>query len=330
MKPIKNRIFCMECQRPKMLFESKSKAINFIKFNADEIKDENGIAPTRVYFCKSCGGWHVTSRVHPVSERKKIRNLIGKAYRLLGDKRWASAQRFLCYAADNLRIVNERLIPSPVDDNLKSEITKAKKKLDNVCAKLRGKFSSSIPLSIFKSSDLNFNDFELEVISSQDDEKNKGILYSIRPQLLAQYDGAFYYVICCGKLNEKEFQITRMINGFSETDDSIQTIISHCLNIVEIKQDLVGSYKNQYESVADYFEGEVITAWPSGLALRVIEKVMKKYKNEYYRFSGFDYWIKIAGRNVHFYLGRHSKYTCIVSPTPLNTETTFSIFKSVI
>lgn len=126
MKPIKNRIFCMECQRPKMLFDSKSKAINFIRFNSDEIKNENGIAPTRVYFCKSCGGWHVTSRVQPVSERKQIRNLIGKAYRLLGEKHWASAQRFLCYAADCLRIVNERLIPYPTDNNLRSEINKAK------------------------------------------------------------------------------------------------------------------------------------------------------------------------------------------------------------
>ena len=42
MKPVRNRFQCMECQRTKMLFESKSKAINFIKFNTDEIKSDNG------------------------------------------------------------------------------------------------------------------------------------------------------------------------------------------------------------------------------------------------------------------------------------------------
>ena len=74
MRPIKNRIFCIECQRPKILFESKSKALNFIKDNSDEIKEENGVAPIRTYLCKSCGGWHVTSIMWPVSQRRKIRN----------------------------------------------------------------------------------------------------------------------------------------------------------------------------------------------------------------------------------------------------------------
>lgn len=56
MKP-KNRYFCMGCQRPKMLFESKSKADNFLKFN----KDDFDKTPTRSYFCSFCGGWHISS-----------------------------------------------------------------------------------------------------------------------------------------------------------------------------------------------------------------------------------------------------------------------------
>ena len=47
MRPIKNRIFCIECQRPKILFESKSKALNFIKYNSDEIKEEIVPAPQK-------------------------------------------------------------------------------------------------------------------------------------------------------------------------------------------------------------------------------------------------------------------------------------------
>ena len=44
-----------------MLFETKSKADNFIKFNAGEILEENEKAPVRSYYCILCIGWHVTS-----------------------------------------------------------------------------------------------------------------------------------------------------------------------------------------------------------------------------------------------------------------------------
>ena len=40
MKPSK-RIYCRECGRSKLLFESEKKALTFIKFNADEIESEN-------------------------------------------------------------------------------------------------------------------------------------------------------------------------------------------------------------------------------------------------------------------------------------------------
>lgn len=61
MKPTKNTIFCVSCKRPKMLFESQAKADNFILYNKEEIEEENGKAPVRSYYCRLCGGWHVTS-----------------------------------------------------------------------------------------------------------------------------------------------------------------------------------------------------------------------------------------------------------------------------
>lgn len=61
MKPTKNIFFCVACKRPKILFETQAKADNFIRYNKDEIEDENGKAPVRSYFCNICGGWHVTS-----------------------------------------------------------------------------------------------------------------------------------------------------------------------------------------------------------------------------------------------------------------------------
>ena len=60
MKP-KNRVYCPECHRQKMLFETKSHAEYFLKFNSDEIFDEKGYKPIRTYYCSGCGGWHITS-----------------------------------------------------------------------------------------------------------------------------------------------------------------------------------------------------------------------------------------------------------------------------
>lgn len=61
MKP-KNRVFCTKIWRLKMLFATKEKAENFIKFNSEEIKEENGYAPMRFYYCPCCGGYHLTSK----------------------------------------------------------------------------------------------------------------------------------------------------------------------------------------------------------------------------------------------------------------------------
>ena len=69
MKPTKNKIFCVSCKRPKMLFESQAKADNFILYNKEEIEEENGKAPVRSYYCRLCGGWHVTS--NPSKENAK-------------------------------------------------------------------------------------------------------------------------------------------------------------------------------------------------------------------------------------------------------------------
>ena len=61
MKPIKNHIYCIGCRKSKMLFETQAKADNFIKYNSEGIKEENGKAPVRSYYCEFCGGYHVTS-----------------------------------------------------------------------------------------------------------------------------------------------------------------------------------------------------------------------------------------------------------------------------
>ncbi len=61
MKPKNNIVHCYGCHRSKMLFETKAKADNFIKYNKDNILEENGFAPVRSYYCEFCCGYHVTS-----------------------------------------------------------------------------------------------------------------------------------------------------------------------------------------------------------------------------------------------------------------------------
>lgn len=62
MKPNKSKRYCIDGGRTKILFETEKKAMNFIKFNADEIKAESGYCPSRAYYCIPCGGYHITSR----------------------------------------------------------------------------------------------------------------------------------------------------------------------------------------------------------------------------------------------------------------------------
>lgn len=61
IKPSKNLVYCYGCKKRKMLFEEKSKADNFIKYNHGGILEEKGKAPVRSYYCELCCGYHVTS-----------------------------------------------------------------------------------------------------------------------------------------------------------------------------------------------------------------------------------------------------------------------------
>lgn len=76
MKPTRNRVYCSDCGRVKMLFPSQEKADNFIAFNAHEIMSEGYKAPERSYYCSSCGGWHVTK--NPNNEYFQEQDLLKK------------------------------------------------------------------------------------------------------------------------------------------------------------------------------------------------------------------------------------------------------------
>lgn len=71
MKPTKNKVFCKNCERTKMLFETEKKAENFMKFNKEKIEEESGYSPQRSYYCLFCGGWHLTSISEKIGVSKK-------------------------------------------------------------------------------------------------------------------------------------------------------------------------------------------------------------------------------------------------------------------
>ena len=94
----KNRIMCPDCGRAKILFETESKAKNFIKFNGNDIHHDGEL---RVYFCPACGGYHISSKEYKknydsntdklIAAYKQIKNvptvqeliLINKCYEII-------------------------------------------------------------------------------------------------------------------------------------------------------------------------------------------------------------------------------------------------------
>ena len=63
MKPSKNRYYCPGARKDKIHFHSFKSAQRFIHFNADAATDKFGRRPCRIYYCHSCGAYHVTSQI---------------------------------------------------------------------------------------------------------------------------------------------------------------------------------------------------------------------------------------------------------------------------
>ena len=78
MKPTRNRIYCRDCGRTKMLFETEKKALLFMKFNNEEIAEESDFTPTRAYFCEACGGWHVTHLTEAPAKASRTERMLDK------------------------------------------------------------------------------------------------------------------------------------------------------------------------------------------------------------------------------------------------------------
>lgn len=54
--------YCPACHKEKLQFASEDAALRYIGYNSEKIKQLNGWAPIRAYYCHSCSCWHVTSK----------------------------------------------------------------------------------------------------------------------------------------------------------------------------------------------------------------------------------------------------------------------------
>lgn len=85
-----NRVFCLDCGRSKLLFDTEKRAIRFIKRCGPDINSYGG--ELRPYWCPTCFGWHITHvKYDPkyddrACERERVSKRILEFRRLSGEK----------------------------------------------------------------------------------------------------------------------------------------------------------------------------------------------------------------------------------------------------
>jgi vacuolar-type H+-ATPase subunit I/STV1 len=167
MKPTRNKVFCKDCDRTKMLFETKKKADNFIKFNKEEIEADSGYAPERSYFCVFCGGWHTTSLKEEFGKSKK-----------------------------------EKLLENYLTEKAKKAVpgapkTDKKEKLDKIVAGLENQISemSTSEMEMFFTDQTNLLKKEIDALINSTDTNDKAHLKELRQ----------YFEIVCTMRKQKGF-----------------------------------------------------------------------------------------------------------------------------
>lgn len=73
MRPTRNQHKCPGCGYHKMVFNTFKEALRFMRFNSQEVKEENGKCPVRAYYCHDCKAYHLTSKLHTRSRKDLVR-----------------------------------------------------------------------------------------------------------------------------------------------------------------------------------------------------------------------------------------------------------------
>ena len=97
MKPT-HRIFCPDCGRQKILFETERKAQDFIKWNADEIQGGERLHP---YYCKACCGWHLTHVAHREEYDNRMEDRINTYRETKSGQKWQNRLERLARKPDS-------------------------------------------------------------------------------------------------------------------------------------------------------------------------------------------------------------------------------------
>ena len=162
MKPTKNRVYCNDCGKTKMLFDTEKKADNFIAFNQEEIRKEAGYAPQRSYFCLFCGGWHITSIKEDIGKSKNEELLEKLLIEKANKKEKTPYEKFKINHQENR-------------NKLFLEIESKIKELDNNEKEL------------FFKEQISFLNKEIEEISNSTNQNDKELLRELRQKLDVTY-----------------------------------------------------------------------------------------------------------------------------------------------
>jgi len=273
-----------------MLFPTESKAVNFIKYNAHTILEEEGYAPKRAYYCDTCCGFHVTSSsviephytyagkkdIHSYRTDKEIEVIkdISKAFEFIKmagsafkNKLYFDSRRFLCYAEyflkkhENTYVQYERnmQLQALASDHLKNLIKRIMRERKHF-----GNTKDKTVKQLIKDQSASVEYKEVDV-----DGK-----YSIRciPELMFQnsMESIYVYKLWRGRLTQKEYEETLLANNMSD-NERIEFIHENVIGIVDAVRDDTLKRKSQYHSIKELFKNLVIASYIDCKKLKVYE-----------------------------------------------------------
>lgn len=88
--PTHNRIYCADARKMKLQFATKEAAETFIAYCADTIMVQNGFAPVKSYWCKTCKCYHVSSQQEIKQTSRVYINNVRESANVTKDKTKAS------------------------------------------------------------------------------------------------------------------------------------------------------------------------------------------------------------------------------------------------
>lgn len=299
MKPIKNRFFCNDCGKVKMLFETKEKAENFIKFNAEVIEEETGFKPERAYFCIACNGWHLTHKKENLNLKSKTEKLldfyhyeIEQKALLLARKKETGAQiharkvkdlknslnkveqyiACLEKSKDNkaqcIEMLNEAFVELENAKSIRIVFKKSEKRIKIAEEKLNYLQNKIEPIIVIYPHRKN----ELEYLSGQEEYSLEQLEYALE-RLEYHLKQLECHVLSLAKKEEEALICAQKIEDFKKHLHKVEKCIEILGDLDRVKNS--EEYKNKYIEVFNRAFIELENAKSTGVAFKKGEKMIK-------------------------------------------------------